>query len=211
MSEVYEAMKKYGQMMTSQGYSVGEGAKMILETSEGVFATADGANLADLSERDIEKLSIDKLPVPNSDMKAVVYSQTPFCQKCLREAKPFRAMLDDMAQIVGPEAYIVDGRTGNKSMGKSLMKALRHNVGCFVLKGVDSEGNGVGYTMTMGRSLYEAVVAMAVLEKSAEVFWLAERIGGGKPIAKWEAKLMRSIYKKKYSKAEEKVKAAEVK
>ena len=38
---------------------------------------------------------------------------------------------------------------------------------------------------------------------------MAEKIGGGKPIAKREARLMRYVYKKKYSKAEERVKMAE--
>jgi len=211
MSKVYEVMKKYGEMMARQPYTVGNSAKMILQTSEGVFATRDGADMGNLKENDVEKLPLDALPVPKPGVKAVVYSQTPFCQQALREAKPFRACLDDMAQIFGHTAYIVDGRDSNKSMGKSLVKALKHNEGCLVLKGIDKNGDGVGYTMTMGRTLYEAVVAMTVLEKSAEVFLLAEKLGGSKPIPKWEAKVMRKKYKNKYSKAEEKARLAEVK
>jgi len=88
---------------------------------------------------------------------------------------------------------------------------LKDNVGCLVLSGYNDQGEGIGYTVTMGRNLYEAVVAMTVLEKSAEVTLLAEKIGGAKPIPRWEAKLMRLVYKMKYSKAEEKVKASEVK
>ena len=64
--------------------------------------------------------------------------------------------------------------------------------------------------MTMGRSLYEAVVAMTVLEKSAEIHFLAQKLGGAQPLPRWEAKLMRSTYKNKYSKAEEEIKSAEV-
>ena len=48
----------------------------------------------------------------------------------------------------------------------------------------------------MGRGLYEAVVAMTVLEKSAEVSMLAEKIGGAVPISKRDAKLMRKEYEK---------------
>lgn len=208
MNEVYEVMKKYGLMMASQDYDIGA-AKMMIETPEGVFATKDGANMGDLKENDIEKLNLDKLPLPAADMKAVVYSQTPACSRALREAKPFKACLDDMAQVFGHTAYIADGRNKNQAAGKSIGKALKGNVGCMVLRGFDKNGSGAGYTMTMGRSLYEAVVAMTVLEKSAEIHFLAEKIGGGVPIAKWEAKLMRLIYKKKYSKAEEKIKTAE--
>lgn len=208
--DVYEAMKKYGQMMMSQEYPIGK-AKMILETSEGVFSTKTDANLTNLIEDDIEELWVHELPIKKSDMKAIVYSQTPSCQQCLREGKTFTASLDDMAQIFGPEACIVDGREENPSRGKEILAALKDNVGCLVLSGYDDQGNGIGYTVTMGRNLYEAVVAMTVLEKSAEVTLLAEKIGGVKPIPRWEAKLMRLVYKMKYSKAEEKVKASEVK
>lgn len=210
MNKVYEVIKKYGEMMALQPYTVGKSAKFILQTSEGVFATKDGAEVGRLKESDIVKLPMNELPVPKSDVKAVIYSQTPFCQQALREAKPFRACLDDMAQIFGHTAYIVDGRDSNKSMGKSLVKALKNNEGCLVLKGIDKNGEGVGYTMTMGRTLYEAVVAMTVLEKSAEVFLLAEKLGGSKPIPKWEAKLMRKTYKKKYSRDEEAARLLEV-
>ncbi len=210
MSEVYEIMKKYGSMMASQPYTVGAAAKMILQTSQGVFATRDGADMGKLKENDIQQLGMDTLPIPKPEMRAIVYSQTPYCQQALKEAKPFRACLDDMAQIFGYTAYIVDGRDSNKSMGKSLIKALRKNAGCLVLKGINKKGEGKGYTITMGRSLYEAVVAMTVLEKSAEVSMLAEKIGGAVPISKRDAKLMRKEYEKNYSKTEEAVRIAEV-
>ena len=208
--EVCEVMNKYGKVLVGQEYPVGN-AKFILQTEEGVFATKSNVDFANITEDDIEKLWVKELPIHKAEMKAIVYSQTPSCMQCLKEAKPFPAMLDDMAQIFGPACYIVDGRDGNDSRGKSIFKALKSNVGCLVLKGFNKKGEGLGYTITMGRNLYEAVVATNVLEKSAEVFLLAEKLGGGKPIPKWEAKLMRMVYKKKYSKAEEKVKASEVK
>ena len=208
--EVCEVMNKYGKMLSSQGYPIGS-AKFIIETEEGVFATKVDADFNDIKEDDIEKLWVRELPIHKAEMKAIVYSQTPHCMQCLEEAKPFPAMLDDMAQIFGPRCYIVDGRDGNDSRGKSIFKAIKDNVGCLVLKGFNKKGKAVGYTITMGRNLYEAVVATTVLEKSAEVFLLAEKLGGGKAIPKWEAKLMRMVYRKKYSKAEEKVKASEVK
>ena len=72
-----------------------------------------------------------------------MYSQTPYCQQALKKKQNlFRACLDDMAQIFGYTAYIVDGRDSNKSMGKSLIKALRKNAGCLVLKGINKKGEG---------------------------------------------------------------------
>lgn len=54
-------------------------------------------------------------------------------------------------------------------------------------------------------------MAMTVLEKNAEVHCLAQKIGGVKALKKFDAKLMRFVYKNKYSKKETEVKTAEVK
>ena len=210
MKEVYEVMKKYGRFMATRGYAVGN-ARLIQKTSDGVYATVDGCDIGNISEKDIIKLPGSEMPVPCGDMKAMVYSQTPFCMEMLKKGKPFRASLDDMAQIFGPEARIVDVKQENKDRERDIKKALRDNVGFLAVEKEDTEGNVTGHALTFGRTLYEAVVAVTVLEKSAEVTALSEKIGGAKPIARWEAKLMRMIYKKKYSKAEEEVRAGEVK
>lgn len=206
----YELLKKYARMMTEQDYTAGEAAKLLIETSDGVFATKDGADLADLKTDDVEKLAVEHLPLARKGMSAMVFSQTPYCQKCLSDARPFRASIDDMAQIIGPAVYIADGRASNEKAGKSMAKAFKHSTGAFVFRGVDKKGNGVGYTITAGRTPYEAVVGMTVLEKSAEITVLADKIGGAKAINKIEARLMHKIYQKKYSKAEDDVKKNEV-
>ena len=209
MEKTYELLKKYAKMMADQDYPVGEAAMLMIDTGDGVYSTKYGADLANLKMTDVEKLAIKTLPMSAAGMKAMVYSQTPYCQKALRNARPFKPSLDDMAQIIGPAAYIADGRDGNKHAGKSLKRALKKNAGCLVLRGVASGGKGRGYTVTVGRNLYEAVVAMTVLEKSAEITYLADQLGGVKYLDPVETRLMRAVYKKKYSKAEESAKTAE--
>ena len=113
-------------------------------------------------------------------------------------------------EIFVPTALVVDVRPENPCRDKDIKKALKDNVGFLAVTQKGENGENTGQTLTFGRSLYEAVVAMTVIEKSAEVSVLAEKIGGPHPIARWEAKLMRLIYKKKYSKAEEAVKTREV-
>ena len=211
MTDVFEIMQKYGRLLTSQEYSVGEHAKMVLETEEGIFATVDGEDLSDLKPEDMVEVSLPKLPVPQRDMKAMIYSQTPYAQICLREGRGFQASLDDMAQIIGPSVKIADGRRTATANGRSLMKALRSNVGCLVLTSLEESGAGQGYTVTLGRNLFEAITAMTVLEKNAEVTVLADRIGGAKPLNKIEAALMRRVYIQKYSKQEAKVREEEAK
>ena len=95
--------------------------------------------------------------------------------------KLLQAFIEDKYDFKVHTAYIADGRDGNASMGKSIGKALRGNAGCLILRGTDKKGKGIGYTLTMGRSLYEAIVALTVLEKSAEISFLAEKIGGAGP------------------------------
>ena len=209
MNEVYEVMKKYGKFMAGLDYPVGN-ARLVQMTSEGVFSTVDGCDLSDLKEEDIIRLPGDTMPVPCGDMKALVYSQTPYCMEWIRRGRSFDAALDDMAQIFGPNALVVDFWPENPCRDKDIKKALKDNVGFLAVTQKGENGENTGQTLTFGRSLYEAVVAMTVIEKSAEVSVLAEKIGGPHPIARWEAKLMRLIYKKKYSKAEEAVKTREV-
>ena len=206
----YELLKKYAKMMTEQDYPVGEAARLLIGTSDGVFATRDGADLSDLKAEDVEKLPVEHLPMSRKGMSSMVFSQTPYCQKCLADARPFRASVDDMAQIIGPAVYITGGRSADTKAGKSMVKAFKNSTGAFVLRSVDKDGKGIGYTVTVGRTPYEAVVGMTVLEKSAEITALADKIGGAKELNRLDAHLMHKIYQKKYSKAEAGVKKKEV-
>ena len=52
--EICEVMNKYGKVLTSQGYTVGN-AKFILQTEDGVYATKADVNFEDITEDDIEK------------------------------------------------------------------------------------------------------------------------------------------------------------
>ncbi|MBR6473350.1 MAG: class II aldolase/adducin family protein [Firmicutes bacterium] len=209
MADIYELMKKYGALMSSQDYPVGESAKMILETPDGVYETSEGADMADLKEEDIRLIESGSLPVKADGIKAIVYSETPYSMQCLREGRSFRASLDDTAQIIGPEVKIARLGRSETIDRLTLMRALKSSVGCLVDTGIRRNGLPLGYTVTMGRTLYEAVIAMTVLEKAAEVTILADRIGGAKPLARLEARIMRDVYKKKYSVQEEAIRSRE--
>ena len=55
------------------------------------------------------------------------------------------------------------------------------------------------YVITAGRTLSEACVALDILEKSAEVNLKASVIGGRKPLGAVDCRLMRAVYRRKYS------------
>ncbi len=209
MKSIYAYMKKYAAMLAAQEYSPGSAARLIVETDEGVFGTVKGADLANLSEAEVEKLPLEALPRGKQQIRAIVISQTPACQEWLQRGKALFPSLDDMAQIIGTRAAVIDARDGFQKAVPQLTRTMRTNAGCFMVIGRAPNGAYLGYTLTVGRTPYEAIVAMTVLEKSAEVTLLAEKIGEPQHIAPWECKLMRTIYLKKYSRSEAKAKADE--
>lgn len=99
-----------------------DGMRLMLQADGTVFATKLDTDLKKLKEEDIEILDMKRLPLPKKGKNAMIFSQTFYCQKCLAEANPFAASLDDMAQIIGPAVYVADGRTADRSSGKSLKK-----------------------------------------------------------------------------------------
>ncbi len=99
--------------------------------------------------------------------------------------KDIPAVLDDMAQIVGVKAKVVS-YDENKIL-KEFKKA-------------NSILIADGGAITTGRTLNEALTCAMVLEKSATVIIGASVVGKYKKINFIEAKLMRLVYKMKYSK-----------
>ena len=135
--------------------------------------------------------------------------RVPACQEWLRRGQALFPALDDMAQVIGTRAAVIDARKGFQKAVPQLVRVMRTNAGCFMVIGRAPNGTYLGYTLTVGRTPYEAIVAMTVLEKSAEVALLAEKIGSPQPVSAWECRRMRSIYLKKYSKSEASARAAE--
>lgn len=191
--------KECADILTANDFAKAEGTRILFEAEDKVFGTKIGVDLSKLCEEDIEETEIKRLPLSRKGKKAMIYSQTFYCQKCLAEAVPFAASLDDMAQIIGPAVYVADGRTADRSSGKSLKKALKRSNGCLVLRAVDGKGKGIGFSITIGRSLHEAATALTVMEKAAEAEWKSRRLGGSKPLDKKDIKVMRQNYEKNYS------------
>lgn len=192
MEKSDEVIRKYGKEAAAFG-----GSKLMLKTEGGIFETADGANLAALQPCDIIKSgdSIEaRLLLCDEHRNALVLSHATYCEKAAKRGKCLTAALDDMAQIVGCRVETVDYDE------EEIKRAMENAEGCFVRD---------RYTMTMGRSLFEAVVALEVLEKSAEVNLKAEVLGGICEIEAGEAAWMRRNYVENYSRKEQEVKTKE--
>lgn len=202
-NKAFELINKYArELVTLMGCDPKE-AKILFRFHGRIYETEDGCDLLHLQPGDVSitngamgsSYPIErKLLRENREMHAMILSNTTYCKSWASYGKTLVAAVDDMAQIIGPKAYVVDYEE------KALKRALAKAAGCFV------RGR---YTVTMGRNLYEAVVALTVLEKSAEINTKAKVLGGTRNLPIHEAKLMRRMYRKKYSKAEQEVKAEE--
>lgn len=106
------------------------------------------------------------------------------------------AVLDDMAQIVGVKAKVCPDND------KKIIKAIKKATSVIV------EDKGAIVT---ARTLNEAFTCCLVLEKSALVFVGACVIGGCRKNGYLASKLMRIVYKLKYSKKNQEIISAEEK
>ena len=194
INTLLEIFRKYAPLMNAQEYPCGN-AILVLNDGGDLYSTKAGANFDDLTEADIDKNILNFIPDGGVN-KAMVLFNTPSAKVLLERRKNFKPALDDMAQIIGPCCKYF----------KQVPNKLGQNAGCFV-----ENVAGQSYCLTVGRTLYEAIVAMTVLEKSASVSLLAEKLGGEKPLGGLETRLMRFVYRKKYSKAEVSAKSGEQK
>ncbi len=199
-SNVWEQFKECANTLAANGFAKAEGTKLLYETDGKVYGTRNGADISRLTEDDIEIVNVKRLPVPKKGKSAMIYSQTFYCQKCLAEALPFASSLVDAAQIIGKGVFVADGRSAEYSAGKSLRKALKKNNGCLVLRAVDGKGKGIGYSITIGKDLKAAALALEVMEKAAEAEWKARKLGGSRLLETKDILAMKKNYDKRYSK-----------
>lgn len=119
-----------------------------------------------------------------TDATAVVHAHPDYVSAVAKAGVTIPAVIDDMAQIVGPTCRTVEGK-------EAAAKELKKRNSCLM------KGDGA---VTTGRTLNEAFTCMMVLQKAAICFVSASVLGGNVVINGLEARLMRFVYKKKYSK-----------
>ena len=130
-----------------------------------------------------------------TDAAAIVHAHPGYVSAVSRAGATIPAVLDDMAQIVGPTCRTVDNNADK--VAKELKK---RNSSLIKRDGA----------ITTGRTLDEAFTCMLVLQKASICFVCGSVLGGCTVINGVEARLMRFVYKKKYSKINtENIKAKE--
>lgn len=123
-----------------------------------------------------------------SKVSAIIHSHGEYTSKLGMSNLPtIQPILDDMAQIIGPDLKILNDPYDINNITHYLNKRsalLINNYG----------------GISVGRSIREAFVATQILEKSCHVYLQSKNIGGAKPVPPLAARIMHLVYKKRYSK-----------
>lgn len=195
MNKIVQTILEYAKKLADENV-VGESDMISMRTELNfMYITKAGVKLCDLGEEDVLKMNIFKVE-PEYKYHAEIYKErediNAICQCYPKWVVPIAkagvtipAVLDDMAQIVGPTC-----KTSADDIA-SIVKTLKGRNSCLV------KDKGC---ITSGRTLDEAYTCVLVLDKASHCFIASSVIGENKIINGFEARLMRFIYKTKYSK-----------
>lgn len=195
MEKIVETILQYAQKLVAEGVTGDNDMISMRSGLNYMYITKAGVKLADLKEEDVIKLLIFKVDKEylyhaeiykeREDIHAICQCYPKWVMPVAKAGATIPAVLDDMAQIVGPSC-----KTAEDDI-HSIIKTLKGRNSCLV------KDSGC---ITSGRTLDEAYTCVLVLDKASRCFVASSVIGENKVINDFEARLMRFIYKTKYSK-----------
>lgn len=207
-----EKLVKAGLQLVEKGLVSRTWGNISLKVNDNeMLITPSGKFYEDLTPADMVLINIDtheydKTGIkPSSEFKlhtgiykdrkkfnAVIHTHQMNASTCAAARREVPAVLDDLAQIVGPTVKCADyALPSTNKLVKATVKAMRgRNAALMANHGA----------VCAGATLEEAFVVCEVLEKGCKAFIEAEFLGGAKHINKFEAWAMHQIYLKKYSK-----------
>lgn len=132
------------------------------------------------------------------EFSAIIHTHQMNASTCAAARIEVPAVLDDLAQIIGPSVRCADyALPSSKKIVRETVKALRgRNAALMANHGA----------VCAGRDLDEAFAVCQVLEKGCKAFIEAQFLGEAKHLKKFEAWAMHQVYLKKYSKIAKKKK-----
>jgi L-fuculose-phosphate aldolase len=195
MNATVQTILEYAQKLVSEKV-VGDSDMISMRVELNfMYITKAGVKLCDLTEEDIVKTNIFKVEneykyhaeiyKSREDINAICQCYPKWVMPIAKAGVTIPAVMDDMAQIVGPTC-----KTSADDI-TTIIKTLKGRNSCLV------KDKGC---ITSGRTLDEAYTCVLVLDKAAHCFVSSSVIGENKIINGFEARLMRFIYKTKYSK-----------
>lgn len=201
MKAASEIISRYAKLISELPFSAGDAPRIIFKHDGRCYMTVRGAGFRNLGPDDIQDITDhdqSQLPAAASLMKskkldAMILCEPPYTGICIDSRHEIPAVLDDMAQIVGPVVSIVEPDE------KQISRALARSTSVMVENSCLIAG---------GRNLYEAYIALQIIEKSAETILKAQVIGGVRRLGTRLSEFMHYRYQHSYSKAEKKIQDA---
>lgn len=195
MNSSVQTILEYAKRLVEEGV-VGSSDMLSMRSElNDMYITKAGVKLADLTEDDVVKMNIftasaeykyhAEIYNERSDINAICECYPKWVMPVAKAGVTIPAVLDDMAQIVGPTC-----KTAEDDI-HSIIKTLKGRNSCLV------KNKGC---ITSGRTMDEAYTCILVLDKASHCFVASSVIGKNVIINGFEARLMRFIYKTKYSK-----------
>lgn len=195
MNNNIQTILDYAKRLVAEGVvGADDMISMRFELNE-MYITKAGVKLADLTEEDVIRMNIftaereykyhSEIYKERADINAICQCYPKWVMPVAKAGVTIPAVLDDMAQIVGPTCKT------SKDYIASIIKTLKGRNSCLV------KDKGC---ITSGRTMDEAYTCVLVLDKASHCFVASSVIGENKIINGFEARLMRFIYKTKYSK-----------
>ncbi|TGK12300.1 class II aldolase/adducin family protein [Leptospira fletcheri] len=134
------------------------------------------------------------LYLEHPEWNVIVHSTQENIMTCSMAGTTVRPLLDDMAQIVGPNAKVVQLGSDRKASSKLISAIKRRNA-------VLLRNSGA---LCAHGSIDDVHAVCQVLEKTCKAYVDSRILGGGKPVPWLEAEVIRFVYQRKYSKQAEK-------
>lgn len=199
-----ENILTYIAKMQKDGLIIGNNDTISIRTANGMIVTPLGVELTQVTSNDIVEITkFDDVYAlhkaiydARDDINAIIHCHSKNCSIVAKAGVDIPAALDDMAQIIG-----LNAKCAKANDSQTIVKTLKGRNAVLI------KDNGVIGT---GRTLDECFTGCLVLEKGAKIFVESVALGGSNLIKFFEGKLMRFIYKKKYSKADQSSKMAEM-
>lgn len=124
------------------------------------------------------------------DINAVIHTHQVNASTIAAAHRKMPAVLDDMAQLIGPDVRIADyALPSTKKLVKETLKAMKGRNACIL-----ANHGAICAAPTMD----DCFAVAQILEKSCKVYIEAAFLGGAKKLSKFDAVLMRQYYLKKY-------------
>jgi L-ribulose-5-phosphate 4-epimerase len=201
--------------LSDMGYMIGTWGNVSVRIGEAFLITPSRVPTSEMRPADIVLVGLDGAVIegsrlPSSEMElhralylrrrdidALVHTHAPFASIMAAMHRPIPVVAEDMAQIIGGRVNCSEYSRGgmHEELGRKATQAIGDEAMAVLLA---NHGPIVG-----GRTLDEALVASAVLEKAAQCALFAAVLGGMREIAPEDVRAERDRFLYKYGTAQD--------